>query len=328
MKINKIPPLEHEFTEVLKMLALIPKMLYFYGKLPKMCDFSYPCNAYAGCKKSLIFGSDFRPARPKCVAIVGSRKNTSYGEEVTYRAAYEAAKAGAIVISGLAYGIDSIAHRAALDAGGITIAVLGTPIDKIYPSTHLNLAREIIDRGGAIISEYGPEDIASGGKQMKARFLERNRIIAGLADVVLVTEAATKSGSLNTAMHALDTGKDLMAVPADITRENSKGCNKLITQGAIPYTEPDDLLNLLFPSRLYHKTKNDRTTMLKLISRFAETEVECQILQAVIDGNRDGDDIIREAKITASDFARAISILEIKGVVKSLGANQWILTVN
>ncbi|MBR3323964.1 DNA-processing protein DprA, partial [Candidatus Saccharibacteria bacterium] len=229
MKINEIPPLEHDFTEVLKTLALIPKMLYFYGKLPENMP---------------IIG------RKKCVAIVGSRKNTSYGREVAYQAAYEAAKAGAIVISGLAYGIDSIAHRGALDAGGITIAVLGTPIDDIYPKAHIGLAREITEKGGAIISEYGPGEISHSKGEVQARFLARNRIIAGLSDLTLITEAADRSGSLNTASHALDIGSDLMAVPGDITRLTSRGCNRLLMQGAIPYTEPNDLLDLLFPERL------------------------------------------------------------------------------
>lgn len=281
------------------MLALIPKMLYFYGNLPKN--------------------------RLKCVAIVGSRKNTSYGEEVAYRAAYEAARAGAVVISGLAYGIDSIAHRGALDAGGITIAVLGTPIDRVYPAAHRGLAREIIEKGGAVISEYPKGAFPAGGQEMRARFLERNRIIAGLSDVVLVAEAAAKSGSLNTAMHALDTGKDLMSVPADITRINSAGCNKLISQGAIPYTEPDDLLNLLFPERRVKKRggKTRQKELENQLSLFAETEVEAKVLAQILAGVRDGDEIIAATSVSASDFGQAVTMLEIKGAIKSLGANKW-----
>lgn len=298
MEINEMRPLEHNFTEVLKMLALIPKMLYFYGNLPKN--------------------------RLKCVAIVGSRKNTSYGEEVAYRAAYEAAKAGAVVVSGLAYGIDSIAHRGALDAGGITIAVLGTPIDQIYPTAHKGLAREIVENGGAVISEYPKGAVPAGGQEMKARFLERNRIIAGLSDVVLIAEAAARSGSLNTAMHALDTGKDLMSVPADITRINSAGCNKLISQGAIPYTEPADLLGLLFPERKVKKYKGkSRTEIENQLSLFAETEVEAKVLAQILAGVRDGDEIIAATTVSASDFGRAVTMLEIKGAIKSLGANKW-----
>ena len=295
MKINEILPLEHNYSKVLKALALIPEMLYFYGKIPEK--------------------------RLKSVAIVGSRKNTSYGKEVAYRAAYEAAKAGAVVVSGLAYGIDSIAHRGALDAGGITIAVLGTPIDQIYPSVHKSLAQEIVERGGAVISEYPAGTTPKSGTEMKLRFLERNRIIAGLSDVVLVAEAAARSGTLNTAMHALDTGKDLMAVPADITRVNSAGCNRLIAQGAIPYTETSDLLNLLFPERQTKRRSKKR--VLDQLSLFAETPVEAKILGQILAGIRDGEEIIAASQVSAAEFSQAITMLEIKGAVKSLGANRW-----
>ncbi|MBP5205116.1 DNA-processing protein DprA [Candidatus Saccharibacteria bacterium] len=318
MKINEISPLKHDFTEVLKTLALIPKMLYFYGKLPE--------------NMSII-------GRKKCVAIIGSRKNTSYGREVAYQAAYEAAKAGAIVISGLAYGIDSIAHRGALDAGGITIAVLGTPIDDIYPKVHIGLAREIIEKDGVIISEYGPGEISHSKGEVQARFLARNRIIAGLSDVTLITEAADRSGSLNTASHALDIGSDLMAVPGDITRLTSRECNRLLMQGAIPYTEPNDLLDLLFPERLIKKkpgkcnlgeannsgelSESNNELLCQLLEKYAETEVEWQILTKILCGTQDGDHIIEQIGISASDFNQAVTMLEIKGAVKSLGANNW-----
>lgn len=296
MEIKQISPLELDFTEVLKRLVLIPKMLYYYGKFP-----------------------DFRQ---KTVAIVGSRRNTKYGYEVAYKAAYEAARAGAVVVSGLAYGVDSIAHRAALDAGGITVAVLGTPITEIYPRVHTKLAREIIEKGGAVISEYGPKDTAIGGQDIKARFLARNRIIAGLSDAVLVAEAADHSGTLNTAMHALDSGIDLLAAPGDITRATSVGCNRLIKQGAIPYTEPDDLLDLLFPERVVkrHSKKLRDKLLLK-----AETEVEKRVLVEIFDGQKEGEEIMKKLKISAAEFSRTITMLEIKGLVVGLGMNQWMI---
>lgn len=310
MKINELLPLEHNFTEVLKRLVLIPKTLYYYGKIPE------------------------KTPRPKCVAIVGSRKNTSYGKEVAYEAAYQAAKAGAIVISGLAYGIDSIAHRGALDAGGITIAVLGTPIDEIYPACHRALAEEIIESGGAIISEYGPGEAGRSKGEMQARFLARNRIIASLSDATLIAEAADRSGSLNTAMHTMDVGSDLLAAPGDITRLTSRGCNKLISQGAIPYTEPNDLIDLLFPERLVKKKpypkrstsmqdEADDELLQRLLNTYTETEVERVILEKILLGTQDGDHIIMETGLTAGEFNQAITMLEIKGAVKSLGANNW-----
>ncbi len=296
MEIKQIRPLEHDFTEVLKKLVLIPKMLYYYGNLPVK--------------------------RQKSVAIVGSRKNTRYGYDVAYRAAYEAAKAGAVVVSGLAYGIDSVAHRAALDAGGITIAVLGTPITEIYPREHTKLAQEIVEKGGAVISEYGPDDRPLGCSDIKARFLARNRIIAGLSDAVLIAEAADHSGTLNTATHALDCGIDLLAVPGDISKPTSVGTNRLIKQGAIPYTEPDDLLDLLFPERI---VKRRSKKLLKKLLLKTDTEIEKQILTLIFEGVSDGEEIMKKLDVSASDFSMAMTMLEIKNLVIALGANQWML---
>ena len=317
MKINKISPLESKYTEVLETLVLNIKMLYYYGKMPKM-----------GVKNG-NFGEIFDKnshhealERPRTVAIVGARKNTAYGEEVAYKAAYEAAKAGAVIVSGLAYGIDSVAHRGALDANGVTLAVLGTPIDDIYPRTHKKLAQEIIESGGAVISEYGPEENASGGLEIRTRFLMRNRIIAGLADVVLVVEAAARSGSLNTATHALNFGKTLFAVPGDINKIYSEGCNKLLVQGALPYTEPEDLLDVLFPVRAKKMTKKAR---LEKLAGALETETERRIIAALLVGEQNGDKIVDKGGISVMEFSQAITMLEIKGVVKALGMNKWMV---
>ena len=316
-KNNEIRPLEAEFTEVLESIALKPRTLYFYGKLPKNLNKS---------------GQN---ERPKTVAIVGSRKNTRYGEEVAYKLAYELAKNGVIVVSGLAYGIDSVAHRAALDAGGRTIAVLGTPIDYIYPKDHLPLAKEIIEKDGAIISEYAPRTpkyrdlplapgeyfskTGSRGLEPKGAFLYRNRLISGLSDVVVVVEAAEKSGSLNTAAHALEQGREVFAVPGNITSPLSQGCNKLIRQGANPYTEPADILNLLFPERL-KKAKKPGQLLL-----FGDTEEETKILKALAEGIRDGEKIAETLNLDVPTLNETLTLLEIKGMIRSLGANQWTL---
>lgn len=286
-KINQIPPLEAKYTEVLGTIAVMPKMLYYYGKIPQK--------------------------RTKTVAIVGSRHNTKYGEEVAYRLGYTLAKHGVIVISGLAYGIDSIGHQAALDAGGTTIAVLGTPINEIYPRNHRKLAAEIIETGGAIISEYAP-----GTKVYpKTSFLERNRIISGLSDIVVVVEAAEQSGSLNTATHALEQGKEVFAVPGNITSPYSQGCNKLIRQGAFPYTEPDDILRELFPEEFLARKKKCH---LK-----GDTDVETLILNSLASGLRSGEEIMRETHLPPEVFNQSVTLLEIKGRIRALGANAWAL---
>ncbi|MBR3138105.1 DNA-processing protein DprA [Candidatus Saccharibacteria bacterium] len=288
--INHVLPLEHKFTEVLESIALKPKTLYFYGKLPE----------------NMV----------KTVAIVGSRHNTKYGEVVAYEMAYGLAKNGVIIISGLAYGIDSIAHRGCLDAGGRTIAILGTPIDQIYPRGHLTLAKEIIESDGAIISEYAP----STKVYPKTSFLERNRLISGLADAVVVVEAAERSGSLNTATHALNQGKEVFAVPGNINNPYSRGCNKLIKQGAIPYTELDDILQVLFPDEYFKKQKKMRQKKI-----IGDTDVETLILQLLNEGISDGEKIMENACLPPEVFNEAITLLEIKGRIRSLGANYWAL---
>ncbi len=333
-KINQITPLETDFTEVLNTIALKPKTLYFRGKIPQ----NMSKNGYK--------------SRPKTVAIVGSRHNTRYGEEIAYQLAYELAKNGVIIISGLAYGIDSIAHRGCLAADGRTIAVLGTRIDDIYPKNHLNLAREIIDKHGAIISEYAPSSEVfaplapaeagfDGSKwdnyktasidnspphapyqkrhiNRKLSFLYRNRLISGLSDVVVVVEAAEQSGSLNTATHAIAQGKEVFAVPGNITSPYSQGCNKLIRQGAYPYTSPDDILQVLFPEEYLKKQRS-----LKSNNLMGDTDIETFILQTIAEGFRSGEEIMKIAKLPPEVFNQNIALLEIKSRVRALGANQW-----
>ena len=297
-KINQISPLEANFTEVLDAIALKPKKLYFYGKLPQNVS------------------KNEKSDRPKTVAIVGSRHNTRYGEEVAYNLAYKLAKRGVVIISGLAYGIDSIGHRGCLDAGGTTVAVLGTPINKIYPRNHTVLAKEIIEQNGAIISEYAPDAKVFP----KISFLERNRLISGLSDVVVVVEAAEKSGSLNTATHALEQGKTVFAVPGNITNPYSQGCNKLIKQGAIPYTEPDDILRELFPEDFTKKHRRSRQAEL-----IGDTDVETLILQALAQGLRNGEEIMEQTHLPPEIFNQTTTLLEIKGRIRALGLNNWSL---
>ncbi len=324
-KINQITPLEHKFTEVLEPIALTPKTLYYRGKLPE----NMPKSTFTGTEQA-------RTERPKTVAIVGSRHNTKYGEEITHKLAYELAKKGVVIVSGLAYGIDTIGHRGCLDAGGITVAVLGNPIDKIHPAAHKAIAREIIEKNGAIISEYPPhareyQDAPLGpgeyynesGKrslEYKTSFLYRNRLISGLSDIVVIVEAAEKSGTLNTATHALEQGKTVFAVPGNITSPYSQGCNKLIKQGALPYTSPDDILQELFPED-YIK-KHQKLRQQKLIG---DTDAETKILQAVAEGHRSGEEIMVATNLPPEVFSQTVTLLEIKSRLRPLGMNNWAL---
>lgn len=262
LKNNEIRPQEANFTEVLCHIAVVPKMLYFYGKMPEK--------------------------RLKSVAIVGTRKPTAYGREIAYDLAYKAAEKGAVVVSGLAFGIDSVAHRAALDAGGLTVAVLGTAIDQIYPAAHRGLAEEIIEKGGMVMSEVAPGVRFQWQNEAKKCFLERNRLIAGLSDMVVIPEAAERSGSLNTAMHALDQGREIFAAPGDIARPMSRGCNRLIAKGgAMPYLGSEDVLGALFPAPRGRKGRKEVQTAL-----MGDDETETAILRLIAGGMVDRKSVV------------------------------------
>lgn len=173
------------------------------------------------------------------LAVVGSRKPTQYGMAVLEYLIEPVARAGVVIVSGLAYGIDKLAHETTLKAGGTTIAVLGSGLDKanFYPASHFNLGKQIVQNGGLLISEY-PE----GSEGLKYRFVERNRLIAGLADATLIIEAADQSGSLITAQLALNENRDVWAVPGSIFSELSFGTNRLIQNGAKLVASPKDIL--------------------------------------------------------------------------------------
>lgn len=325
MEINQISPQETKFTEVLAPIELMPKMLFYYGKIPEICE-KIKQNPNQDRKQahshnqSCNQNHNQRPhhqhhktlaSRPKSVAIVGTRKNTAYGEKIAYELSYALAKKGVVIISGLAIGIDTIAHRGALDGGGITVGILGTPINKIYPRSNEKLAREIIRKGGAIMSEIGI------GQEFfpKVSFLERNRIISGLADIVVVVEANERSGSLNTAMHAIEQGRELFAVPGNIDHPTSQGCNKLIREGATPYTGIDDITRLLFP--------NQKKKSHKQLALFGDNQFETAILKNLNAGQNDGEEIILATGMTTAEFNRHITMLELKGRVRALGMNKW-----
>ena len=173
-----------------------------------------------------------RPA----AAVVGSREHTGYGSEVCRRVVGPAASAGAVIVSGMARGLDAVAHAAALDSGGSTIGVLGNGHGVIYPAANRKLY-ERVAAGGLLLSEFPPGERPHAGS-----FPRRNRLISGLCRVTVVIEAAVGSGALITAGTALDQGRDVMAVPGNITSPTSVGCNRLIRDGATPLLEPDDLL--------------------------------------------------------------------------------------
>lgn len=245
-----------------------------------------------------------------CVGIVGSRKVSAYGRAVTERFARELAAQGIVIVSGLALGVDSIAHQAALDAGGLTIAVLPSSVNEVYPSSHRVLAKQIVNREGALVSEY-----VDGTPAFKENFIARNRIIAGLSNALVVTEAALKSGSLHTARFALEQGKDVLAVPGPITSETSVGTNNLIKAGATPITEVADI---------FYAMKLQPTALQKPRVR-GDTPEEQIILDLITGGLNDGVALAVQSELDARIFNQSLTMLEIAGKIRSGGANTWTL---
>jgi DNA processing protein len=245
--------------------------------------------------------------KPK-VAVVGSRKFTVYGKSVTEKIVTELASAGVTIISGLAYGIDSIAHRAALAAGGLTASVLPSGLDNIYPAAHINLANRIAKQG-TLISEYPP----SAGIAFKSNFIARNRLISGLADAVLIPEAALKSGSLHTARFGLEQGKHVLAVPGNITSPASEGCNNLIKSGATPVTSADDIFFIL---NITPKRDNQRI--------FNGSAIEQTIYRLISEGVGDQEQLALAAKTDASTLSSTLTTLEIAGHIRPAGCGAWV----
>ena len=288
MEINRILPDEHIFSQRLTNIANPPKSLCYMGKLPE--------------------------TKAPVVSIVGSRKPSAYGKEVTERLATDLAKAGCVIVSGLALGVDCIAQKAAIEAGGTVVAVVPNELPDISPRTNYQLAMSIIERGGAVVSEW-----MKGDNKIVNRwsFLERNRLVSGLADGIIVTEAAERSGTLNTASHALNQGRDLFVVPGNITSPLSAGCNTLLKQGAYLVTDADDVLSIIAPERLQKDNGQELAA--------SATIEEAIIIKLISEGLRDGDEIQQKSGLSASDFATALTMLEINGVIKPLGANNWTL---
>ena len=208
-------------------------------KTIKLEDEFYPeklRNIYAPPKMLYVLGNE-KLLQQKSIAIVGCRDCTKYGIENAYKFGYELATSNICVISGLAKGIDAYAHLGAVRAKGKTIAVLGSGLDVIYPPENAELYKEIIMNNGAIITEY-----PLGCKPEKYHFPERNRIISGLSDGVLVIEAKKKSGTMITVDFALEQGREVYAIPGNISSESSCGTNELIKEGAIPVTNVNDII--------------------------------------------------------------------------------------
>ncbi len=282
MKVNKVSLHDKDFPEILRDIPSPPKELYIWGNLAPLLVRSR-------------------------LAVVGSRKITPYGQTVTTRFAREAAEQGIVIVSGLAYGADSIAHRACLEVGGQTIAILPTGLDTIYPAAHRGLAKQIVEKGGAVISEYPPKTTAYA-----VNFIARNRLVSGISDGVLITEAALKSGTLHTANFALNQGRTVMAVPGNITSPGSVGTNNLIKAGAVPATDISDVFLAL-------------DIAFKPITKdvLASSREEAAILEALNSGAREVNELLSVTGLETALFNQTLTMLEINGKIRPMGSGKF-----
>lgn len=258
----------------------------------------------------LYYKGQILPQDEKAVAVVGTRKMTGYGKVVTEKFVADLVISGVSIVSGLARGVDSTAHWAALEQNGRTLAVLGGGINVIYPPENTNLAEKIA-QAGAIFSEFPPDYPSLPGN-----FPSRNRIIAGLSKAILVTEAAEDSGSLITARLALEQGKDVFAVPGPITSNLSKGPINLIKDGARPVFEASEILQELG----WDQGGNLQVTAQVLAEISAE---ERKIVDCLQNTNMHIDEICRQLQFSAAFVSATLLTLEIKGVVKNLGGGLY-----
>lgn len=244
------------------------------------------------------------------ISIVGTRRTTAYGRQVAENIASVLAQNGVTVVSGLARGVDAIAHKASLDAGGRTLAVLGSGVDRIYPPEHRSLAEKII-QNGAIISDYPPGTPPEG-----INFPPRNRIISGLSLAVIVVEAGERSGALITAGFAADQGREVFAVPGNINAPQSKGTNRLIYRGARPLLEAREILE--------HLDLTSITQYRAARSVLPADETESQLLELVSQEPLHVDEIQNQSGLPIDKVSATLALMELKGMVRQVGGMQYV----
>lgn len=282
-KIEKIDFASVEYPEKLRNIPSPPKQLYFAG--------------------------DISVLHRKCVGVVGARKHTIYGKNVALMIGRRLAESEVPVVSGLALGIDAFSHEGALEADGKVIGVLGSGINRMGPARNRGLMMRGLEAGGAVISEYDPDEEANSWT-----FPERNRIISGLSEAVVVVEAGLNSGSLITAKHASEQGRAIYAVPGNINSQSSIGSNLLIRDGAIPLVVIDDLIRDIGASAAYRDTAPPDIEGDELI-----------IYEAV--AQRSGatcEELIEDTGLPPSLFNSLLTVMEIKGLIESYAGRIYI----
>lgn len=279
---NKVDIRNKNYPDLLKEIGKPPQELYFEGELKK---------------------------KEKCaLAVVGTRKISDYGRRVTEQFVRVLARAGVTIVSGLALGVDGLAHKTTLREKGRTLAVLGSGLNNIYPAIHKKLAQDIVNQGGALLTEYGADVSPS-----KITFPSRNRIIAGLSLGTLIIEAPEKSGALITARETFKEGRKVFVVPARIYDSNSKGSNLLLKRGAQAVMGPKEILKVLGVKEKVLKEKREEELSLeqnRLLAFLKEDSVSIDFLTKKTDW-------------PAQKIAGLLIEMELKGLVKDLGSGKY-----
>lgn len=281
-----IPWFSEEFPKKLHEIPDPPYALYVKGNLPEETN--------------------------RAAAIVGARQCTAYGEKYALEYGEKLAQCGISIISGLARGIDGLGHRGALLGNGDTYAVLGCGVDICYPREHIGLYSDILERGGGIISEFSP-----GTPPVSHNFPRRNRIISGLSDMVLIMEAREKSGSLITADMALEQGRDVYALPGPVDSVLSRGCNRLIRQGAGILLTPEILLEELGFSSLIAGAKIDKN------KKVLESK-ENMVYSRLCPYPKNLGQLAGETSLSAGELLEQLVSLELKGYIKEISKNYYV----
>ncbi len=283
LRINFVTIFDGDYPKLLKEIFSPPTVLYFRG--------------------------DLETVGQNTLAIVGSRKFTNYGKQVTKHIVSELSEAGIVVASGMALGIDAIAHNTAIESGGKTIAVLGCGLDKPYPASNAGIFKKIIEGAGVVLSEYPP-----GVPPLRNHFPARNRIIAGISLGSIIIEANQRSGALITARDALEQNRDVFAVPGPVFHQSSTGTNQLIKMGANLVTSGQDILDFYG-----HKAKPKQATAKP------GNEVEEIIFKVLENCEKHIDEIIKESSKESQLIISTLTLMEIKGKVKNLGGMVYAL---
>ncbi len=256
----------------------------------------------------LYYKGDISLLKEKCIAIIGTRKPTFYGRDVTSLFAKELCRAGMVTVSGLAYGLDSEVAVSSLDAKGKTIAVLGGGLDSIYPAENAHLAERIVSSGGLLISEY-----PISRRPTQYSFLERNRIISAISLGVVVVEAGKKSGTFNTISHAIDQGKEIFAVPGSIFSLASEGVNELISEIPDAFTTS--------PKQIIKRFKIEQKSEEKQKENEKVVGDEKLIVETLYEGELDFDTLQAKTNISSKSLISLLTRMEISGLIKKLPGN-------